>query len=174
MDNFDKFYNEIYVQFYNTCKNNNVMSSVPIPYVIDENIREEGHYTEGVITLRESSIETKDEIRKRQSIIYHELTHYYDECVLKTMNYSKNDINIIMLTFSEIHAEYNGTFAFFGLMNLSVNKKIPLNAKVTENQTFAEYCALNSAHNTYYTQDILGFKRMMYFLGMKRALIFWR
>lgn len=111
--NFNDFYNEIYINFYNACEYKELMSANPIPYKIDNSLKMEARYSNGIVIFKNSLINTPEEIRLLTTDIYHELTHYYDEIMFKHNGYSDEAINTLMLTYSEVHAAYNGIFAFF-------------------------------------------------------------
>lgn len=170
-NNFDEFYNETYIMFYNICKHKEYISKNPIPYIINESLEVNGQYLNGTITLRNSAIETPEKIRRSFADIYHELTHYYDETMFKHFGYSDEDINALMLTYSEIHAAYNEMFAFFNLKNLVVNKRIDLNNIQFEGKTMTKHIAFQIAKETQSMNNPLGFKNAMYLLGEKRALL---
>jgi len=129
-ENFDEFYNESYNDFYSTCKYKELISEKPIPYKINSSLKIAAQYLNGTVILKNSSIDTTEKIRMLCASIYHELTHYYDEIMFKHVGYSDEEIDILMLTYSEVHAAYNEMFAFFNLKNLSSKKRIDLNKKV--------------------------------------------
>lgn len=112
-ENFNEFYNDMYINFYNTCKYKELISPTPIPYKIDDFLKMEAQYSNGIAIFKKSSMNTAEKIRLLSIDIYHELTHYYDESVFRHLGYSDEDINVLMLTYSEIHAAYNAMFAFF-------------------------------------------------------------
>lgn len=170
-ENFDEFYNEAYLNFYNTCKHKELISKKPIPHKVDESLTMVAQYLNGTIILENSSIDTPEKIRRLYSSIYHELTHYYDEAMFNNVGYSDEEIHILMLTYSEIHAAYNEMFAFFNLKNLLVKKRIDLNKMKFENHTIAEHIAFQIAKETQDMNNVLGFKNAMYLLGEKRALL---
>lgn len=170
-ENFDEFYNDTYNNFYNACEHKNLISSNPIPYKIDESLKMEALYSNGLVIFKNSSINTAEEIKLLVTDIYHELTHYYDESVFKHFGYSKEDISVLMLTYSEIHAAYNAMFAFFDIKTLSVKKRIDLNKKTFKNHTMTEHIAFQIATETQSMNNVLGFKNAMYLLGEKRALL---
>lgn len=170
-ENFDEFYNESYINFYNSCEHKELMSKDPIPYKIDESLEFSGQYLNGTVILKNSSIDTPETIRLLTSDVYHELTHYYDETMFKYFGYSNEDIDILLLTYSEVHAAYNAMFAFFNLNNLSVNKRIDLNRMKFKNHTMTEHIAFQITKETQAMNNVLGFKNAMYLLGEKRALL---
>lgn len=170
-ENFDEFYNDTYSNFYNACKNRELLPTVPIPYKIDTSLKMEAQYLEGTVIFKNSSINTVEEIRLLTTDIYHELTHYYDEVVFKHYGYSNEDINILILTYSEIHAAYNAMFAFCNLRTLSVKKRIDLNRIKFKNNTLTEHIAFQIAKEIQSMDNPLGFKNAMYLLGEKRALL---
>lgn len=169
-ENFNEFYNDMYNNFYNACEHKELISSNPIPYKIDESLKTEAQYSNGEVIFKNSSINTAEEIRLLSTDIYHELTHYYDESVFRHFGYSKEDINVLMLTYSEIHAAYNAMFAFFNINNLSISKRIDLNKMKFKNHTMSEHIAFQIATETQSMNNVLGFKNAMYLLGEKRAL----
>ena len=169
--NFDEFYNESYMNFYNACEYKELISATPIPYKINKSLKMEAQYIDGTVIFKNSSIDTAEEIRLLTTDIYHELTHYYDESVFKHIGYSDEDINILMLTYSEVHAAYNAMFAFFNLKTLSAEKRIDLNKARFKNHTMTEHVAFQIAKETQAMNNVLGFKNAMYLLGEKRALL---
>lgn len=170
-ENFNDFYNDTYRNFYNACEHKELISSNPIPYKIDESLKMEAQYLNGEVIFKNSSINTPEEIKLLSTDIYHELTHYYDESVFKHYGYSDENINVLMLTYSEIHAAYNAMFAFFDIKTLSVKKRIDLNKKTFKNHTMTEHIAFQIATETQSMNNVLGFKNAMYLLGEKRALL---
>lgn len=170
-ENFDKFYNDTYNNFYNACEHKELISSNPIPYKIDKSLKMEAQYSNGLVIFKNSSINTSEEIKSLSTDIYHELTHYYDEFAFKHFGYSDEDINTLMLTYSEIHAAYNAMFVFFGFKTLSVQKRIDLNKIKFKNHTMSEHIAFQIATETQSMNNVLGFKNAMYLLGEKRALL---
>lgn len=171
-NNFEEFYNETYNMFYDTCKYKKHISEKPIPYTIDESLEFNGQYLNGIVIFKNSSIDTPEKIRRLNTDIYHELTHYYDEAIFKHMGYSDEDINILMLTYSEVHAAYNAMFAFFNLKNLSVKARIDLNRVKFENRTMLDHLLFQITREfKYMNGNILGFKYAMYLLGEKRAML---
>ncbi len=169
--NFDEFYNESYNNFYNTCKHKELISKIPVPYKVDESLKMAAQYLNGTVILKTSSIDTPEQIRRLCTDIYHEFTHYYDEIMFNHVGYSNEDIHILMLTYSEVHAAYNEMFAFFNLKNLSAKKRIDFNKIKFENHTMTEHIAFQIAKETQNMNNILGFKYAMYFLGGRRALL---
>lgn len=169
--NFDEFYNDTHNNFYNASEHKELISSNPIPYKIDESLKMEAKYSKGLVIFKNSSINTSEEIRLLSTNIYHELTHYYDESVLRHFGYSKEEINVLMLTYSEIHAAYNAMFAFFNIKNLSISKRIHLDKMKFKNHTMSEHIAFQIATETQSMNNVLGFKNAMYLLGEKRALL---
>ena len=109
--NFYELYNETYIDFYNTCKYKELISAVPIPYRIDDSLKAVGQHDNGAVILRNPTLGTHDEVRQLTVILYHEFTHYYDEAVFKHLGYPDDDIKNLMLTYSEVHAAYNGFWA---------------------------------------------------------------
>lgn len=170
-NSFDEFYNESYNMFYNTCEHKNYISKNPIPYIINENLEVNGQYLNETIILKNSSIETPEKIRRLFTDIYHELAHYCDEIMFKINGYSDEDINCLMVTYSEVHAAYNEMFAFFNLKSLSVKKRIDLNKIKFENRTMTKHIAFQIAKELQSMNNPLGFKYAMYLLGHKRALL---
>lgn len=170
-ENFDKFYNESYINFYNSCNYNELISKDPIPYKFDESLKTAAQYTNSTVILKNSSIDTPEKIRFLTTDINHELTHYYDESMFNHFGYSDENISILMSTYSEVHAAYNAMFAFFNLKNLSVKKRIDLNKMKFKNHTMAEHIAYQIIKETQAMNSVLGFKNAMYFLGEKRALL---
>lgn len=170
-NNFNEFYNETYNNFFNSCDHKELISSNPIPYYINEDSKIEGQYLNGIVTIKNSSIDTDTKIRNLISVLYHEFTHYYDESLFKHFNYSDEDIKVLMLTFSEIHASYNEMFAFFNLKNLSIKKRIDINKTVFKNQTLSQFCAHQISNQIRNMNNVLGFKYAMYLLGEKRAML---
>lgn len=170
-NNFDEFYNETYIMFYNICKYREYISKTPISYIINKSLEINGQYINGTITLKNSSIETHEKIRRLFADIYHELTHYYDESVFRHFGYSQEDINVLMLTYSEIHAAYNEMFAFLNLKNLSVKKRMDLDKLQFEGKTMTKHIAFQIAKELQNMNNPLGFKYAMYLLGHKRALL---
>lgn len=168
--NFENFYNDTYHDFYNACKNNNLISNIPIPYEIDASMPHAGSHTNGVIKIKDTFLRSHDDINRKRSLLYHEFTHYYDSELFKHYGYKNSDIDTLMLTFSEIHASYNGTLAFFNCRNLSIKNKISTNRIVFENQNLLEFCSKQIAYHISKMTNILGFKRSMYLLGEKRAI----
>ena len=168
---FDDFYNDSYNHFYNACKYKELISATPIPYKIDESLKMEAQYLNETVIIKKSSIDTAEEIRLLTTDIYHELTHYYDESVFKYMGYTDEDINILMLTYSEVHAAYNEMFVFFNLKTLSTVKRIDLNKVRFKNHTMSEHVAFQIAKETQAMNNVLGLKNAMYLLGEKRALL---
>ncbi len=170
-ENFDEFYNDTYNNFYSACEHKELISSNPIPYKIDESLKIEAQYSNGTVIFKNSSINTSEEIRLLSTDIYHELTHYYDKSAFQHFGYSDDDINYLMLTYSEIHAAYNEMFAFFNLNSLSVKKRVDLNKMKFKNRTMTEHIkfqikdAIQNMHNP------LGFKYAMYIIGHRRALL---
>lgn len=170
-ENFDDLYNESYHDFYKTCTYKELISSDPIPCKIDNSLKFVGQYNDGAITLRKPSFNTSDEVRELVSSLYHEFTHYYDESVFKYLGYQDDDIETLMLTYSEIHAAYNGIFMFFNLKNLSVKKRIDLNRIKIKDRAIVEYIAFQITKEINSLNNILGFKNSMYLLGEKRAFL---
>lgn len=173
-ENFNEFYNDIYINFYNTCKYKELISSTPIPHKIDVSLKMEAQYLNGMVIFKKSSINAAEEIRLLSTDIYHELTHYYDESVFRHFGYfgySDEELNVLMLTYSEIHAAYNAMFAFFDIKTLSIRKRIDLNKMKFKNHTMAEHIAFQIAKETQSMNNVLGFKNAMYLLGEKRALL---
>lgn len=170
-NNFDDFYNDTYNNFYNACEHKELISSNPIPYKIDESLKMEAQYSNGLVIFKNSSINTSEEIKLLSTDIYHELTHYYDESAFKYFGYSNEEINVLMLTYSEIHAAYNAMFAFFNFKTLYINKRVDLNKMKFKNHTMSEHIAFQIATETQSMNNVLGFKNAMYLLGEKRALL---
>lgn len=170
-ENFDEFYSESYNNFYSACKHKELISKKPITYKINESLKMAAQYLNGTVILKSSSIDTPEKIRRLCADIYHELTHYYDEIIFKHIGYSDKDINILMLTYSEVHAVYNEMFAFFNLKNLSVKKRIDLNKIKFENHTMTEHITFQIIKETQKMNNVLGFKYAMYLLGERRALL---
>lgn len=170
-DNFDDFYNETYNNFYNTCEFKDLISSNPIPYKFDETIYGVAEYSKGIVTIKNPSINTYGEIRRLCADLYHELTHYYDDTIFHHIGYSQIDIDVLMLTYSEIHAAYNAMFAFFNLNQLNVKKKIDINKATFEGKKLSEHMKFEIIKETQHMNNVLGFKYIMYFLGEKRAML---
>lgn len=170
-ENIDDLYNESYHDFYKTCEYKELISSDPIPCKIDNSLKFVGQYNDGIITLRKPSFNTSDEVRELTSTLYHEFTHYYDESIFKHLGYQDDDIETLMLTYSEIHAAYNGIFMFLNLKNLSVKKRIDLNRIKFKNRAIVEYIAFQITKEINSMNNILGFKNSMYLLGEKRAFL---
>lgn len=70
----------------------------------------EAQYLNGTVIFKNSSINTSEEMKLLNTDIYHELTHYYDESVFMHFGYSEEDINTLMLTYSEVHTTYNAMY----------------------------------------------------------------
>ena len=170
-NSFEDLYNKTFIDFYNSCKYKELISKKPIPYEIDKNLKSAGRYSEGTVLIKDYSIDTDMQIRNRCSELYHEFTHYYDESVFKNRGYSEEDMQALMLTFSEIHAAYNGMFAFFGISNLSVKRRINISSYVFDNKKISEWLALKITNEIHSMNNILGFKFAMYLLGEKRAIL---
>lgn len=170
-ENFDEFYNDMYSNFYNACIHKELISSSPIPFKIDKSLKMVAQYLNGTIFFKNSSINTIVEMRLLNTDIYHELTHYYDETIFKYNGYCDEDINCLMLTYSEIHAAYNEMFAFFNLNNLSVKKRIDLNKRKFRNRTMTEHIKFQINDAIQNMNNPLGLKYAMYLLGHKRALL---
>jgi len=170
-NNFKDFYDETYNNFYNACNFKDLISSTPIPYEIDKNLKIAGQYLNGKIYIQNSSTDTNNNIKKLVSDLYHEFTHYYDESIFKHLKYSDEDIKILMLTFSEIHASYNGIFAVLNLKNLSIKKRIDINKKVFADKTLSQLYTYQINNQIQHMNNILGFKYAMYLLGEKRAML---
>lgn len=170
-ENFNEFYSDSYINFYNACGCKEYISSEPIPYKIDNSLKVTAQYLDGIVILKNSSINTSEEIRLLNTDIYHELTHYYDESMFKHIGYSDEDINILMLTYSEIHAAYNAMFSFFNLKNLSVKNRIDLNRMKFKNRTMSDHIIFQINKELGYMNNVLGFKFAMYLLGERRALL---
>lgn len=170
-NSFDEFYNKSYNLFYNICEHKNCISENPIPYIINEDLEVNGQYLNGTIILKNSSIESPEKMRRLFTDIYHELTHYYDENMFRLNGYSDEDINCLMLTYSEVHAAYNEMFAFFNLRNLTVKKRIDLNKIKFENKTMTKHIAFQIVKELQNMNNPLGFKYAMYLLGHKRAFL---
>lgn len=168
---FDELYSQSYIDFYNTCQCKDTISASPIPYIIDESLKADGQHDSGTVILKSADTNTPGEARQLASILYHEFTHYYDESMFKRLGYSDEAIKILMLTYSEIHAAYNGMFMFFNLRELSVKQRIDINKVRFKNHTMAEHIAFQIAKETQSMNDVLGFKNAMYLLGEKRAML---
>ncbi len=170
-NDFNDLYNESYINFYNACEYKELISATPIPYEINKSLKMVAQYIDGTVIFQNSSINSPEEIRLLNTDIYHELTHYYDELVFKYRGYSNEEIKILMLTYSEVHAAYNAMFAFFNLKTLSTGKRIDLNKVRFKNHTMTEHVAFQIAKETQEMDNVLGFKNAMYLLGEKRALL---
>lgn len=171
MNSFNDFYMNTYNEFYNACKNNSVLSSTPIAYVVDKTMRVSGKHENGILFLKSDNISDKDAQQVTRSTIYHELTHYYDQKMFEKHGYSNEDIRTLMLTFSEIHASYNALLVFLGYKNLVVNRKIAMTKTVYKKFSLMQFAAYNVASHTSNMNNIIGFKESMYLLGEKRAFI---
>ncbi|WP_342759386.1 hypothetical protein [Kineothrix sedimenti] len=171
MNSFNDFYMNTYKEFYNACKDNSVLSSSPIPCVVDNTMRTGGKHENGTVFLKSDNISDKDAQQVTRSTIYHELTHYYDQKMFEKHGYSNKDINTLMLTFSEIHASYNALLVFLGYKNLVINRKIAITKTVYKDFSLMQFAAYNVATRTNNMNNIIGFKEFMYLLGEKRAFV---
>jgi len=170
-NDFNDLYNESYINFYNACEYKELISDTPIPYEINKSLKMVAQYIDGTVIFENSSINSPEEIRLLNTDIYHELTHYYDELVFRYKGYSDEEIKILMLTYSEVHAAYNAMFVFFNFKILSTGKRIDLNKVRFKNHTMTEHVAFQIAKETQEMENVLGFKNAMYLLGEKRALL---
>ncbi|MCM1232627.1 MAG: hypothetical protein NC489_21080 [Ruminococcus flavefaciens] len=169
--NFDEFYSEVYSDFYNTCQYKEIISIEPIPHKIDADLGMEAQYKKGIVIFQNSSVDTSEKIRLLMTDIYHELTHYYDELMFQHIGYSNEDIDVLMLTYSEIHAAYNEMFPYFNLNSLSISRRIDLNKEKFKNRTMADHIIFQTNRELQNMNNPLGFKYAMYMLGHKRALL---
>lgn len=169
--NFESFYNDTYNDFYNACEHNNLISNKPIPYNINENLRTAAEYSDGSVNIKKLPLNSKSEEKQLRSTLYHEFTHYYDEELFKHHGYPSDDINILMLTFSEIHASYNGILSFLNYKDLKVKRRIPNTTKIFENKNILQFCAFQTSLHVTNLNNVLGFKHLMYLLGEKRAFL---
>lgn len=167
MSIFADLYNEAYKNIYCAYKEDMVIDEEPIPYIIDNNLKIPAKYENDKVFFQTDRVLNK---HTTVSTIYHELTHYYDEKMFKKSGYSSDEIAILGITFSEIHASYNGMLSFLGYKNLIVDKKIKSSKKVNNNQTLAQFIAINVAQRIAKMNNTLGVKEAMYLLGEKRAL----
>lgn len=167
---FNDIYNETYFNFYNMCNQKELISNNPIPYMLKEDAKTIGEYKNDTIIIQ-NNLASKSDINIIKSTLCHEFTHYYDENVFKNCGYLEKDIEILMLTFSEIHASYNSIFAFFNINNSSINNRIKMDKVVYNGYKLSQLC--NSNVNSFINKmnNILGFKYSMYLLGEKRAML---
>ena len=166
METFNSFYQSAYCDFCETVDEDSIMPKEPLPYKIDSSIREDARHDNGKIIFRSDKLSNK---RGKYSTIHHELTHYYDRVIFKKEGYKSEDIDVLSLTFSEIHASYVELLSYFRFNNFSAGYKISLDDKMDILHSVREWISFEISEQK---KDItsLAFKKAMYILGYRRAL----
>lgn len=167
MINGSALYLEIYKDFYKYCNTNNVLPEEAIPCISDDSLTSLAQYENSKIRINEDKI---DDNQNFVNAVYHELTHYLDELNFIKQGYSSEEIDTLMLTFSEMHASYNGLMAFLGFRNLNVKARIDKSKVVHKGHTLTQLIAFEITKNTYRI-DPSALKRSMYFLGERKAMM---
>lgn len=166
METFDIFYQRAYYDFCKTVDNDSVMPKEPVPYKIDPSIKEAARHNKGAIIFRSDRLLNE---RGVFSTIHHELTHYYDRSMFEKMGYNLEDIDLLGLTFSEIHASYIELLSYFRYKNLSVECKMSLDDKMDIMHSIREWIE-HEIDDQKIDASALSFKKAMYILGYRRSL----
>lgn len=166
METFNDFYQNTYYDFCKTVDEDSIMPKEPLPYKIDPSIRETARHNNGEIIFRSDKLSNE---RGVFSTIHHELTHYYDKIIFMKKRYDPEDVDVLSLTFSEIHASYVELLSYFRFNNFSAGHKISLSNKMDILHSVREWINLEIEEQK---KDItsLFFKKAMYILGYRRAL----
>lgn len=166
METFNAFYQNAYYDFCRTVDKDSIMPKEPVPYKIDSSIREVARHNNHEIIFRSDKLSNK---RGVFSTIHHELVHYYDRSMFENTGYKQEDIDLLCLTFSEIHASYIELLSYFRYNNLSLGCKISLDDKMDIIHSIREWI-IHEIDDQKKDISALSFKKAMYILGYRRSL----